>query len=214
MTNDSLSPTGSASQRFARQFCGFDPPKNTLREILPQPSSIFALQVLDFIAIQLGMPKMWLCPRWSWPAGLTGKRKHDEVSAVTFLNYCFSLISFNQVIDPLSNWPMIPLQAARLSGAFARDSVNVLQWINHDPLPVEDSSMSGHGSKQLVALYQNFVSNFKRTPFSHILSNFKLAAFMLGWYFQVSRLFQGNQLAENQPITGHIQAPRNNCRSV
>jgi hypothetical protein len=111
-------------------------------------------------------------------------------------------------MDELANWPTVIQHASHLFAEKKfRTSRNLLleNTTLVDVVPPEEAM-----TLQLAALYQNFTGSFKTDGMDHILSNFRLAAFVLGWYFQV-RIRDNLETRNTVFLQGKFRLPDKNA---
>ncbi|KAJ7444117.1 hypothetical protein B0H11DRAFT_1931279 [Mycena galericulata] len=165
VTNDNLSASGTAIQRFTRYFCGFDATLEVANssQRLPPNNAILALHVLQLFATTLGVSRN--VPSKEYP-----KLDLPELKGKNL-----------DVLRKLDNWPSVITSAhdSSIRHSFGSETGTV-QNLSGSPQDPQ--------KRLLNALYNNFSSSFKKNKFHQILINVQLAAFMLGWYMQLSEL--------------------------
>ncbi|KAJ6521407.1 hypothetical protein B0H19DRAFT_1086462 [Mycena capillaripes] len=165
-TNTYLAPYGSTAQQFARWFCGYttDNPMGTNKSkwVLPN-NSFFALRVLDFLASHiLNAPP--------------SKRDHHARGSLDPIGTG----KIKEVMDAMADWRTLMRNAGDiLQKKGQQRTMNVLLETNGLDVSPRDRAVL-----QQVALYNNLIANFKKDGYDHILTNFRLTAFILGWFFQ------------------------------
>lgn len=169
-------------QRFARLIFGYPTDDKESKQIknrrLPPDNSILALHVIQLFAEKLGMPRHAVAHYRRDLPQLRGKNFDVSSFIIALFNH-FITLPLIQLLSKLADWPSVITAAHDLSskhvfGPFDQSTGNSMADAHEDV-----------HQRLKEALWDNLASSFRKDKLQIILCNFRLVAFMLGWYFQV-----------------------------
>ncbi|KAJ7101584.1 hypothetical protein C8R43DRAFT_242951 [Mycena crocata] len=163
ITSDNLSAGATAQQRFLLWFCGFQERGPSDKKDDGNLNEIFALLVLQFLGLRLGMPKMvdMPNPRFRFSSTICGKTR--------------------KILNALADLPSLVSSAMELQLKYLSSVLDTAGRLSVDIPPANEDDIR---LRRVVALYHNLTAPLRPDPFLNIIHNFRLAAAMLGWYFE------------------------------
>ncbi|KAJ7036112.1 hypothetical protein C8F04DRAFT_488044 [Mycena alexandri] len=152
---------GTQHGLFVRHFFGYrDAVSATAGNAKSEVGEVFfALRLIDFIASELRGPIISSVPTTPWPLNV-------------------KLLGQNlAVVKLLKDWQEVITVAEAAWNSYKTENEEQHTKAEIAVLPGSPETLRSQ------ALYHNYVTSFRRHPYEHVMCNFRLAAFVLGWYF-------------------------------